>query len=213
MCAPSSGRINLCQPRIRRRLHTDERQFCRRRFCARSFERQQRALSFQAAGVTGEAAVRADDAVTGNDDADRVAAGGGARGARAAGISRPVRQIAVSAGRADSDARDCSPYRALKRRAFRRERCLKTPAFSREVLSQLVPGLAQDRVVRVRPPSGFDPWMILLTVEVSARESVATGDKQYAAVRTFIEIVVAHIHSFMWLLFVTRGLCHRCMTA
>src|SRR5437667_842143 len=47
-------------------------------------EGEQRALSVKPTRITREAAVRSDDAVARNDDADRIASGRGARGARAA---------------------------------------------------------------------------------------------------------------------------------
>ena len=47
----------------------------------RAFMREQPTLAMQAAAITGEALVRADDAMAGQDDRDRIGAVGGADGA------------------------------------------------------------------------------------------------------------------------------------
>src|SRR5439155_25312027 len=169
-------------------------------------EGEQRALSVKPTRITREAAVRSGDAVAGNDDADRIAPGRGARGARAARVSGAARELAVGDGLAETDSRDSLPHVLLKRRAFGCERGLEALALAAEVFGQLAFRLAQRRVARIPPPIRLDLRKIFLAVEVDAGESSAVCDEQHLPVRTFIEIVVVHGYSFV-------SDCHRCIAA
>src|SRR6185436_197595 len=84
-----------------------------------SFQSQEGALFRQAPRVTGECAVRADDAVTGHDDADRIAAGGSAGRSCTTRASRTLGKFRIGNGLAECDPRDCLPHRTLKRRPTR----------------------------------------------------------------------------------------------
>src|SRR3989442_15774819 len=134
------------------------------------FKREQRALSIEPARVTREAAVRSDDAVARNDDADRIAPGRGARGAGAARASGAARELAVGDGLAETDSRDRLPHVLLKRRAFGRERGFEALALAAEVFGQLAFRLAQRRVARIAPPIRINLRKIFLAVEVDAGE-------------------------------------------
>src|SRR6266545_2443153 len=169
-------------------------------------EREQCALSIEAARISREAAVRPDDAVTGNDDADRIAPGCSTRGARAARASRATRELAVGDGLTETDRGDRLPHGPLKRRAFGRECSLETLALAGEVFGQLALGLTHRRAACVPPPLRIDVWKIFLAVEVDAGKSFAFCDEQHLPVRAFIEIVVVHGYSFV-------SDCHRCITA
>src|SRR6266700_2463084 len=168
------------------------------------FKRKQRALSIEPARVTREAAVRSDDAVAGNDDADRIAPGRGPCGARAARESGAARELAVGDGLAETDSRDRLPHGALKRRAFGCERGFEALELAAEVFGQLALRLAQRRVVRIAPPIWINLRKIFLAVEVDAGKSCVVCDEQHLPLGTFIEIVVMHGYSFV-------SDCHRCM--
>src|SRR3990172_12908489 len=161
-------------------------------FGAPRLERKQRALSVETAGVSRKAAVRAQDAVAGNDDPDRVASGRGARGARAARATGPLGKLAVGYGLAEADASDRCPYRSLKRRALGRERDVETLALAAEIFGQLALRLAQRRMLRVPPPLRRDVRQIFLAVEVNASKSFFVRNEQHLPLRACIEIVVAH---------------------
>src|SRR6266853_1536920 len=170
------------------------------------FKSEQRALSIEPARVTRQAAVRSDDAVARNDDADRIASGRGARGARAARKSCAARELAVGDGLAEADRGDRLPHVLLKRRAFGSERGLEALTLAAEEFGQLASDLAQRRVARIAPPIRLDLRKIFLAVEVDAGESFAVCDEQHPPLGTFIEIVVVHGYSFV-------SDCHRCITA
>src|SRR5262249_53437988 len=82
---PATGSIRPDRPTWRALAH----RFIEHASCGVShgdpgLEREQRALAVEAARIAREAAVRTDDAMAGNDDRDRIAAGCGACGAYAA---------------------------------------------------------------------------------------------------------------------------------
>src|SRR5437773_9719526 len=139
-------------------------------------EREQRALSIEPARVTREAAVRSDDAVARNDDADRIASGRSARGARAAWASAAARELAVGDGLAETDSRDCLPHVLLKRRAFGCERGFEALALAAEVFGEFLFRLAQRRVARIPPPIRIDLRKIFLAVEVDTGKSFSIRD-------------------------------------
>src|SRR5438309_3563989 len=170
------------------------------------FKPEQRALPVEPARITCKAAFRTDDTVAGHDDADRIAPGRGARGARAAREPGVERELAVRNGLAEADRGDRLPHGLLKRRAFGRERGFEALAPAAEVFGQLALRLTQRRVARIPPPIRLDLRKIFLTVEVDAGQSFAVCDEQHLPLGTFIEIVVAHGYSFV-------SDCHRCMTA
>src|SRR5579883_86182 len=84
--------------------------------------REQPALSVQAGGVAGEGAVGAHDAVTRDDDGDRVGAGGGADGADGGRAPDAPRDLAVRARLAVRDVAQRAPDGELEGRAARGDR-------------------------------------------------------------------------------------------
>ena len=91
-------------------------------------ELEQELLALQPAGVAGEGAVGADDAVARDDDRDRVAAVGQADRARGGvGAAEAVRDLAVRRGLAVADLAQLAPDPLLERRADRGERAGRTP--------------------------------------------------------------------------------------
>src|SRR6266568_805920 len=140
-------------------------------------EREQRAFSIEPARITRKTAVRADDAVAGNDNADRIAPGRGARGARAARKPGAARELGVGDGVAESDRRDRLPHGLLKRRAVGRERRLEALALAAEVFGELLFRLAQRRVARIAPPIRINLRKIFLAVEVDTGKSFSIRDE------------------------------------
>src|SRR3954470_12676016 len=79
-----------------------------------AFVVEQPALHIQAAGVAGELAGRADDAVAGDDDADRVQDVGAADRAGEAGVAELARDLAVGDGLAVRDLDQRVPHAPLE---------------------------------------------------------------------------------------------------
>src|SRR4051794_38301764 len=107
---------------------------------------QQRALGVQAAGVAGERAVRADHAVAGVDDRDRVAAVGAADRARDA--AQLARELAVGGGLAMRDLAQPRPDGALELGAVLGQREVERGALAGEVLIELALHFGERAVVR-----------------------------------------------------------------
>lgn len=80
------------------------------------------ALPLETAGEAGERAVRAHDAMTRDDDGDRVASDGGTDRAGRPCLADPLRQLAVGGRLADGDPSQLLPDAQLERRALRVER-------------------------------------------------------------------------------------------
>src|SRR4051812_30346648 len=115
--------------------------------------RQQRPLGGQAAGVARQAAVRADDAVAGDDDRELIAAVGASDRARAA--AELAGECAVGGRLAVRNLLEARPERSLERRPVLVEREVEAGAPAREVLVELASGLGQDtRFGRPRLPVG-----------------------------------------------------------
>ena len=68
------------------------------------FERQQRALAVEAAGVAGQRAAAADDPMARHDDRQRIAAGRSTRRAHRRRTSAPARELAVADRRTERHA-------------------------------------------------------------------------------------------------------------
>src|SRR4051812_3161749 len=80
---------------------------------------QEGTLFRQAPRVTGECTVRTDDAVTGHDDANRIAAGGSAGRPRTAWTAGTSGKFRIGNGFSERDAHDRLPHRTLERRPRR----------------------------------------------------------------------------------------------
>src|ERR1700730_8466315 len=85
----------------------------------RTFERQQGALDVEPAAEAGQGAVRADDAVAGNDDRQRIRAVRKAHGACTTGVAETARQFGIGDGLTIRDGPQRLPDRQLERRASR----------------------------------------------------------------------------------------------
>src|SRR5262249_45174832 len=132
------------------------------------FQGQERTLLRQATSVAGERAIRADDAMAGYDDADRVSAGGRAYRARTARTTSAPRKFCIGDGLAEADAGDRLPHRALKRCAVRSDLDGKVGAHTTEIFPEFVLRLAQQRMPRIPHPIAFDARPILLPSEIDA---------------------------------------------
>src|SRR4051794_34400190 len=111
-----------------------------------SFVVEQLALHIQAAGVAGELAGRADDAMAGDDDGDRVH---GVRVAdRAGDAAQLTRELAVGDGLAVGDLDERVPDALLERGAARGELEVEALAVAGEVLVELSRDVGERAVVR-----------------------------------------------------------------
>ena len=131
-------------------------------------QREQRPLAGKAAGVSGQRAVRADDAMAGNDDRQRIAARRGARRADARRSARARRELAIGDRRAVAHAGDRLPDIALERRADRRQRHVERDALAREIFGELGCGATQHGQARLALPGGTDLRLMPLPVEPRA---------------------------------------------
>jgi hypothetical protein len=130
-----------------------QRSTCSRRFALSEFEcilkhrhalqAQQFPFHLQAATVAGERAVRADDAMTGNDDGHRVAMIGLSNRARCSGKAHGASQFRVTAGCSIWNPLQGLPAANLKRRAPQIEVTVKLPKFPLKISSQLLFTMAQ----------------------------------------------------------------------
>ena len=84
-----------------------------------AFELKQRLFAPQAAGIPGELAPCAQDAVAGHDDADRVVAHGAAHGAHGAGFVQLRGQLAVALALAAGHGQQGLPHGLLEGGAWR----------------------------------------------------------------------------------------------
>src|SRR5262249_48415598 len=132
------------------------------------FQGQERTLFRQAASVAGERAIRADDAVAGYNDADRVSSGGRAHRARTARTTSAPRKVCIGNGLAKADISDRLPHRALKQCAVRRDLDGKVGARTIEIFPEFALCLAQQRMPRIPHPVAFDARPILLPSEIDA---------------------------------------------
>src|SRR5690606_1501745 len=98
---------------------------------------QQLALDRQAAAVTGEAAVRADDAMAGNDHRDGVAAIRKTDGAHGVGIAESPRDLAVAHRAAIGNLAQRIPHALLEGRAFGCQRQVELAPLAAEIFLQL----------------------------------------------------------------------------
>src|SRR5262245_21773625 len=110
-----------------------------------SFVVEKLALGVKATGVARELAGRADDAVAGNDDRDRVH---GVRAAdRAGDAAELARELAVGDGLAVGDRDERVPYALLELGAVRVQREVEALAVAGEVLVELRRDVGERAVV------------------------------------------------------------------
>src|SRR5438128_1940016 len=86
-----------------------------------SLEREQRALALESPRIARQRAITADDAMTRNEDAKRIAARGCAHCAHASGRADLRRDVEIGDGRAATNACDCRPDLLLECGACWRE--------------------------------------------------------------------------------------------
>src|SRR2546422_6403465 len=126
-------------------------------------ERQQRSLVLEEpafarrpAAEPRELAARADHAVAGDDDGDRVPAVGRTDCAGGADVAQATRQLAVAYRRAVRDGAQGAPHAPLKRRAGRVQRKVERRTVPGEVLRQLIAGTGQEATRRPTPVVRLD---------------------------------------------------------
>jgi signal transduction histidine kinase len=153
------------------------------------------ALGLDAAGVAGERARRADHAVAGHDDRDRVAGVRGPDGAGGATAQREVRRdVAVGGRRAVGHLAQRRPDALLQRAAGRREREVEGRPRPREVLLQLRGGVGQDAAGVRAPRAGRGPALVVGEVEAAQAVGVV-GDEQQRAQRAGDGGVAEDVHA------------------
>src|SRR4029453_5737637 len=79
--------------------------------------RQEPPLTLETTPISGERSVRADDAMTGNDDRDRVRAVREPDGTHGFGIAQAPRELTVTEGLAGRNCAERRPHAALEFRA------------------------------------------------------------------------------------------------
>src|SRR5690606_41414813 len=107
---------------------------------AGAFQAEQDLLAGQAAAVADEGAVRADEAVAGGDDGDRVAVVGGAHGAGGARGVQRAGDVAVARGAPVGDRRQPPPDLELEGGAGGGQPGGELPQLAGEVGAQLLGG-------------------------------------------------------------------------
>src|SRR6187399_2723518 len=140
-------------------------------------EVEQLTFALQAAAVAGEVTVRADDPVAGHDDADRILAVGQAHGSRRGRVPDAFGQFAVGNLFTVRDPAQLCPHRALKGRAAEPEVQFEFPPLAREILGELVDGLAERRVVTRTERLVGGPVTLALHIKPS-QDAVVAGDQR-----------------------------------
>src|SRR4051812_33948328 len=108
---------------------------------------EQPALALESARVAGQTSVGADDAVTRDDDRDRVAAHRRADGADGLRGAYATGQLGIADGLAEPDGAERLPDPKLELGAAEGQRQVELPPASREELGELRGGRAERRVV------------------------------------------------------------------
>jgi hypothetical protein len=124
----------------------------RRALAGGFFQTQKRVLNREAAGVTCEPAVFADNAVAGNDDHQGVRPAGGPDRARRFLLAQRFRDFPVSRRLSVWDFKQTFPNRYLKSGSGKSDRKLESLAIAGEILLQLAPGGKQDGRGRAGSP-------------------------------------------------------------
>src|SRR5438128_3691904 len=138
------------------------------------------ALAIQAAAETRELAARADHAVAGDDDGDRVPAVGRADCAGGADVAQATRQLSVAHGRAVRDGAQGAPHPPLKRRAGRVQGPVERRPGPGEVLRQLIAGPGPAAPRRPTPVVRLDAREAPSREPHAGKPRVAGGDHELA---------------------------------
>src|SRR5712692_6645055 len=110
-----------------------------------AFEGEKFFLDGQPAAVSGELAVRSNDAMAGNDDRNGIGTVCQAHGARGVRVADASGQLAVGDGLAVGDLAKLLPDSLLKGGALGREREVKGFKVSGEIGAELANGLCESR--------------------------------------------------------------------
>src|SRR3989441_3356454 len=146
----------------------------------RSLVLEEPAFAIQAAAETRELAARADHAVAGDDDGDRVPAVGRTDCAGGADVAQATRQLAVAHGRAVRDGAQGAPHAPLKRRAGRVQGKVERRTGPGEVLRQLIAGTGQEAARGLSPVVRLDAREIHARKPHAGKPRVAGGDHELA---------------------------------
>ena len=98
-----------------------------------TFQRKELLLHAEPAAEPGQAAVRPDHAMTGNDNGNRVLTVGGADGTHGRRTSDVPRQLRITPRRTVRNLFERVPDVALKRGTGRRDRQIELPSLAQEV--------------------------------------------------------------------------------
>ena len=135
-----------------------------------------------AAGIAGECAAAADDAMAGHDHRQRILCDG--RADRSHRARRPdlLGDVAIAARLPGADAQQRAPHRALEFGAVQIERHVETRAAAGEISSELLGRSAQQRIVGPLG-SGECARMVLLSFEPHASQALCGAREQHRAER------------------------------
>ena len=114
---------------------------------------QQLAFSPNSTAVSGESAIRSDQAVAGHEDRKRIRSVRVADGALRGGDAEPSREVAIRAGLAVRDSNERAPDAALEGSAGRDQRKIEPAAAAREIFREL-PLEPVDVLVAARSGAG-----------------------------------------------------------
>jgi len=118
----------------------------------RFFEFKQIPLFIQAASIAGNAAVFADDAMAGNDDAQGISTGVGSSGTNSLGLASFVGEIGVRDRFSIGDERDLPPDSFLKIGSGDVQRQGELGSLAREIFLKLHIRLAKNGMLSVALP-------------------------------------------------------------
>ena len=141
---------------------------------------QERFFSWQATGITSEAAISAHNAVAGNDDGQRVLADGCTHGSGRLGCVDCACNVGVRAGVTACNATQGQPHLLLKYAALRIERDIEPMGATVKVVQQFGRCLLQHRVggiVRCLQRAG----VVALAFKPHAAQAVLRSSQQHGA--------------------------------
>jgi hypothetical protein len=144
-----------------------------------AFQGQEFFFDGQATAVAGEFSVAADNAMTGDDDGNRIGAVGQADCPRSVGIAEAAGELAVRDGFSVGDFAESFPDGELEYCARGREREIEIFQVSREVGAELTDGFLQ--AFRVFMPRGIGRCRATSVHKIDAAQAGVIGGEQERA--------------------------------
>jgi hypothetical protein len=109
-----------------------------------AFQPEQRHFPVQTTGVTGEATVLSNNAVTRNNDGHRIGPDGASHGPKGLWPAERCREIGIGAGFSPGNVLQFLPYGLLERRSRQAQRQVKSELMAQPVGFQLLGGSPHD---------------------------------------------------------------------